>query len=196
MAAHFGAILYRENESQNLTRIEGVKDFVLGHLTDVVELLGLPTLGARVLDVGTGSGVPGLLAAALCHASNKELGTPGGRIWFLTEAEKTKAEYLERAKQELGLDRVTVFSKRAEEVANLAKPDTIMARAVGTADKIAGWVSNCSTWNNLILFKSRGWEKEWSDAQKTRFGKKLTIIHTHEYSCGEKSRRLVTLKRK
>ncbi|NDF13787.1 hypothetical protein EB061_00470 [bacterium] len=188
VAARFGSILYRENAAQNLTRIEGPREFVEGHLMDVIELLGLPTLGSRIMDIGTGSGVPGLLAAALSAQSDK--------IWFLTESEKNKAEYLQRAKEELGLGRVSIFHKRAESVVGIVRPDTVMARAVGTVDKLSGWIANCSTWNKLILFKSRGWEKEWRDAQKTRFGKKLTIIHQHEYSCGGKSRRLVTLKRK
>ena len=188
LAARFGEILYRENENQNLTRIVGTDEFVDGHLVDVLELLSLPTLGKRILDIGTGSGVPGLLAAAISSHAD--------RIWFLTESEGKKADYLMRAKEELNLSRVSVFSKRAEEVTSLVNPDTIIARAVGTADKLASWVWNCSTWNNLILFKSRGWEQEWADAQLTRFGKKLTVIHTHDYSSKGKTRLLVTLKRK
>jgi 16S rRNA (guanine527-N7)-methyltransferase len=188
IASRFAHILHRENEKQNLTRILGPKEFVEGHLRDVVELLGAPTLGRRILDVGSGSGVPGLLAAALCQDSD--------RVWFLTESEKQKADYLTRAAEELGLSRVSVLSKRAEEMIEVLKPDTVIARAVGTVDKIAGWIWNCSTWNSLILFKSRGWEKEWEEAQLSRFGKKLTVIHTHEYSSGEKERLLITLKRK
>lgn len=187
-ASRFGAALYQENQIQNLTRIQGAEEFVNGHLIDVIELLALPTLGERVLDIGTGSGVPGLLGAALSVKTT--------RVWFLTESERNKADFLERTKAELGLERVTVFPKRAEEVAEICRPDTIIARAVGTVDKLAGWVWNCSTWNNLILFKSRGWEDEWKEAQKTRFGKKLTIIHTHDYSSNGKTRTLVTLKRK
>jgi 16S rRNA (guanine527-N7)-methyltransferase len=188
MAAKFGEILYQENKSQNLTRIVGVGEFVDGHLIDVIEALSLPTLGQRVLDIGSGSGVPGLLAAAVGFEQN--------RVWFLTDSEKSKAEYLNTAKERLGLSRVSIFAKRAEAVIDLVKPDTVIARAVGTVDKIAAWIWDCSTWNNLILFKSRGWEAEWEEAKKTRFGKKLTVSHTHEYSTEGKTRILVTLKRK
>ena len=188
LASQFADILYRENKEQNLTRIEGPEEFVDGHLADVVELLSLSTLGKRVLDIGTGSGVPGLLAAALSQQQE--------RVWFLTESEGKKAEYLERARLEMGLSRVSVLAKRAEEAVNLARPDTVIARAVGTVEKLAAWIWDCSTWNNLILFKSRGWEKEWADAQQTRLGKKLTVIHTHDYSSNGRTRILVTLKRK
>ena len=92
--------------------------------------------------------------------------------------------------------RVTVLGKRVENIIEVVKPDTVMARAVGTVDKIAAWIWNCSTWNNLVLFKSRGWEQEWDEAQKTRFGKKLTVIHIHDYSTEGRVRTLITLKRK
>ncbi|NDG84520.1 MAG: hypothetical protein EBX52_05695 [Proteobacteria bacterium] len=187
-AAQFASILHRENEKQNLTRILGPSEFVDGHLIDVVELLKLEQLGERVLDVGSGSGVPGLLASALS--------IPAKRFWFLAESEKGKAEYLEAAKIELALDRTAVFHRRAEAVVELVRPDTVIARAVGAVDKIAAWIWNCSTWNTLILFKSRGWEKEWSEARLSKFGKKLTISHVHDYSSPDRSRLLVILKRK
>jgi 16S rRNA (guanine(527)-N(7))-methyltransferase RsmG len=188
MAAEFAHILHRENETQNLTRILGVSEFVDGHLLDVIELFKVPTLGKRVLDIGSGSGVPGLLAAAIDLNKDRE--------WFLSDSERSKAEYLAKSGEEMELERVSIFARRADEVLEYSKPDTVVARAVGNVEKLAGWISNCSTWNNLILFKSRGWEEEWADAQQTRFGKKLTVTHTHEYSSGDKYRVLVSLKRK
>ncbi len=187
-AAHFAEILHRENESQNLTRILGAEEFVSGHLVDVLELLKVPQLGKRVLDIGTGSGVPGLLASAISRDSD--------RVWFLTDSEKGKAEYLERAKGELGVQRASVFHKRAEEIAPITRPDTVIARAVGTVDKIAAWIWECSTWNTLILFKSRGWEAEWAEARTTKYGKKLTVTHIHDYSTSDRCRLIVVLSRK
>lgn len=187
-ASRFAEILYRENQSQNLTRIEGVEEFIEGHLIDVVELLGVPTLGLRIMDLGSGSGVPGLLSGAIC--ANQQ------RSWHLVESESHKAAYLDNSSKELGLKNTFVYGERGESAILDIKPDTVIARAVGTVDKIAGWIWNCSTWNNLILFKSKGWEREWGEAQKTRFGKKLTITHTHDYSTNHRTRLLVTLKRK
>ena len=187
-AARFAVILERENQSQNLTRIMGITSFVQGHLLDVVELCHVEQLGARVLDIGSGSGVPGLLAAAIDLSPT--------RLWYLTDSEKSKAEYLKNAATELGLSRVIVMEKRAEEVIDLIKPDTVIARAVGKVEKIFQWIMDCSTWNNLVLFKSIGWKEEWIAAQQTRFGKKLTITQAIEYSSEEKYRVLVNLMRK
>jgi len=187
-AAQFAEILHRENEVQNLTRILGVEDFIDGHLIDVLKLLKMDTLGTQVLDIGSGCGVPGLLAAAIDQNDVRE--------WFLCDSEKQKAEFLTNSAHELGLSRVFVSSSRVEFIINDIEPDTIIARAVGTVDKIAAWISNCSTWNNLILFKSKGWPEEWKEAQLNKFGKKLTITHTNEYSSGDKYRILVNLKKK
>jgi 16S rRNA (guanine527-N7)-methyltransferase len=186
-AALFAHILHRENENQNLTRILGVGEFVQGHLIDVVELLKLPTLGTDVADIGSGSGVPGLLAAAVDLHPN--------RMWYLVESEIGKAEFLSLAIEEMKLSNAEVIHARAEEAVKSIGPDTIVARAVGTVEKIAGWISNCSTWNNLILFKSRGWQDEWLLSQQSRFGRKLTITHSADYSNSERTRILISLSR-
>ena len=187
-AAQFAEILHRENEIQNLTRILGVEEFIDGHLFDVLELLKLQMLGEVVLDIGSGCGVPGLLAAAIDTSSTRE--------WFLCDSEKQKAEFLSNTAKEMGLDRVSVSSSRVEAIIGDIEPDTVIARAVGTVDKIAAWISNCSTWNNLLLFKSKSWPEEWKEAQLSRFGKKLTVTHTQEYSSGDKYRILINLKKK
>ena len=187
-ASQFAVLLHRENEIQNLTRILGVKDFVHGHLHDVVELFSLSSLGERVVDLGSGSGVPGLLAAAIDLNPQRK--------WILVESETNKARFLSEAALTLQLNNVLVVPKRIEIIIQSLEPDTVVARAVGTVEKIAGWISNCSTWNNLILFKSKGWKEEWLAAETSKFGKKLTIIHVHEYSSQNKFRLLITLKRK
>lgn len=182
----FAGLLYAENERQNLTRIEGVEEFVDGHLIDVLKLFQMNALGNRVCDIGSGSGVPGLLAACIDEFP---------REWLLVESEAHKAEYLLATAAVLGLKRVQVYSARIESAVTEIAPDTIIARAVGPVDRIAAWIWHCSTWNNLILFKSRGWEAEWERARMTKFGKKLTVTQTHEYSINDKYRVLVKLTR-
>jgi 16S rRNA (guanine(527)-N(7))-methyltransferase RsmG len=186
-ASLFAHILHRENETQNLTRILGVGEFIEGHLKDVLSLLAAPTLGVEVMDIGSGSGVPGLLAAAIDLNPD--------RLWQLVESEINKANYLTESTQEMGLENVVVAHMRAEEAIRELEPDTVVARAVGTVEKISSWIWNCSTWNNLILFKSRGWEEEWKNAQTNRFGKKLTVTHTDDYSNSERTRYLISLSR-
>lgn len=185
-AALFAEFLYLENSSQNLTRIPEA-EFVEGHLRDVLELLSLPSLGKVVLDVGSGGGVPGLLAAMIDEDPE--------RMWLLSESEHHKCEYLARGIEKFRLKNTMLVAGRIEGHAKEIRPDTIIARAVGTVDKIAGWVWDCSTWNNLLLLKSIGWKDEWEKAKTTRFGKKLTVTHEHDYRVGDKFRNVITLKR-
>lgn len=187
-AVLFAELLYEENEIQNLTRIVGVEEFFYGHLLDVLELLRAPGLGNKVLDLGSGCGVPGLLAAAIDLNQN--------RTWILVDSESNKAAFLIKTTLQMKLDRVLVFHDRVEDVIMDISPDTVIARAVGTVEKISNWIWNCSTWNNLILFKSVGWDNEWKEASLSRFGKKLTVTHVREYPAKDKQRKLITLKRK
>ncbi len=187
-ASFFAEILHRENEIQNLTRILGVEEFIDGHLIDVIHLFEMNLLSSRVLDLGSGCGVPGLLAAAIDLDQSRE--------WALCDSEKQKCEFLFATAKELGLNQVSVYSGRVESFINQIKPTTVISRAVGTVDKIAAWILNCSTWNNLILFKSKGWEEEWKNAQLNKNGKKLTVTQIKEYSSKEKYRILVNLIKK
>jgi 16S rRNA (guanine(527)-N(7))-methyltransferase RsmG len=192
-AGLFAEILHHENQLQNLTRIIGPESFYDGHMVDVLQLFHVEQslkwqLGPIVMDLGSGCGVPGLLAAAIDESETRK--------WLLVESETKKAEYLKRASDELQLSNVGVIPKRAEEIVRHAKVDTVIARAVGTIDKIAAWVWDCSTWNNIILFKSKGWAEEWNEAQKTKYGKKLTVTAVHEYSSVDKYRVLVNLRKK
>src|SRR5271156_4525490 len=61
----FYRLLLAENEIQNLTRLTSPKDFVEGHVLDVKALLKSGLLSFPAMDLGSGCGVPGLLAAAV-----------------------------------------------------------------------------------------------------------------------------------
>jgi 16S rRNA (guanine527-N7)-methyltransferase len=83
----FYSALLRENEIQNLTRLTAPQDFLEGHLLDARALLESGLVSFPAMDLGSGCGVPGLLAAVL---------TDQGK-WVLAESEGRKAEFLEGA---------------------------------------------------------------------------------------------------
>ena len=55
--------LWAWNEKLNLTRHTDVETFVARDVVDTIELSKIVDSGERVLDVGSGGGVPGLLLA-------------------------------------------------------------------------------------------------------------------------------------
>jgi len=183
----FREILLDENTRQNLTRLTTPEQFLEGHVLDCLELAKLGRLG-KLMDLGSGGGVPGLLCAVMDNPNH----------WILTESEGKKAEFLKAATEQLELgSRVGVFAGRAEEYLKLGSVDGIVARAVGPVGRIYRWIQGCSTWNKLILLKGPGWEDEWKEFQLTGDRKKLRIESDHHYAVGAemKQRRIVTLLR-
>lgn len=122
----FGRRLVEANERLNLTRITGDEELVEKHVVDA--LLALPHLpdAGRLVDVGSGGGVPGLVLA---------IARPGLEV-VLVEATAKKAAFLAEAAAGLGLDRVRVVAQRAETAGRdpglRDAADAATARAVGS----------------------------------------------------------------
>ncbi len=183
----FRELVVKESKTQNLTRLLSPEEFLEGHVRDVRELLAQDLLDWPVLDLGSGVGVPGLLAALVREGA-----------WILCESEKKKADFLYRAAKQSGLvDRVQVVPDRAEAYLKNASVRSIVARAVGPVERIYGWIRSCSTWNNLVLLKGPAWEREWSDFQKGKFRQELQIAKSFTYELGadRKPRIIVRLNR-
>jgi 16S rRNA (guanine527-N7)-methyltransferase len=151
-------VLVAENNIQNLTRLVSTQDFISGHLQDCVEVLPFLDKYQSIMDLGSGAGVPGLICAIL---------RPETRF-ILAESEKNKADFLERTISELGLQNVESFYGRGEDYLKDRSVDAVISRAVGDVGKIYGWISRCSTWNTLILFKGPSGPKSGQSSKKKR----------------------------
>lgn len=182
----FYGLLAQENEVQNLTRLTSPRAFLEGHVLDVKALLQSSLVSMPAMDLGSGCGVPGLLAAAI-----------SGDPWVLAESEGRKAAFLERAVESLGLSQVQVFSGRGEDFLKNGVAGTVVARAVGPVERIYAWLRNCSTWNTLVLMKGPGWEEEFKSFRKTKYKNELEIDAEYNYCVGTppKSLRIVRLVR-
>lgn len=105
------------------------------HLLNCAAIAELVPSGARVVDVGSGAGLPGLVLA---------LGRPDTSI-ALVEPLARRAAFLGEVVGRLGLaESVTVVRARAEEVAAQPPPgfglaDIVTARAVAPLDRLTAW---------------------------------------------------------
>jgi 16S rRNA (guanine527-N7)-methyltransferase len=117
--AAFVRLLLRWNRVHNLTGVRGAAELVDRHLVESLALR--PHLrGARVADVGSGGGLPGLPLAI----------TEPDRAFTLIESRAKRVHFLRHAIAELGLRNSDVAHGRAEHL-RVAQPfDTVLARAV------------------------------------------------------------------
>jgi len=134
---------YRElvnwNQHFNLTAITDREGVLVRHFLDSLSCLkALPqadlAAGARVIDVGTGAGFPGLPLKIIC---------PAMRLTLL-EATGKKVTYLEHVVNALGLAGVKVIHGRAEELGRDAthreRYDWALARAVADMPALAEYL--------------------------------------------------------
>ena len=163
--------LWRWNEQLNLTRHTTLEKFVTRDVMDSWELAKLLGKRTRVLDIGTGGGVPGLILA-ICR--------PDLRI-SVCESVQKKAKVVEAMVMELNLP-VSVYACRAEEVLDLQTFDVLVARGVAALAKILRWVEpHWGAFEQLLLIKGRRWVEERGEARHLGLLSKLELRKAAEY---------------
>lgn len=118
------ALLVQWNKAFNLTAIRDPEEMLVKHVLDSLSIA--PFVTARVADIGTGAGLPGIPLA---------LNNPALRV-SLVETVGKKARFLREAVRHLGLDQVTVHACRAEEMPGSGQYDQLTARALDTPSGI------------------------------------------------------------
>ena len=117
--------LQRWNRRFNLTAIRDRDAMVTAHIDD--SLAARPMLrGARILDVGTGAGFPGLPLAIV----------EPERQFVLVDSNNRKIQFVQHVAGLLGLLNVTAVRARTEDYAPGDRFDTVIARAVATLAKL------------------------------------------------------------
>ncbi|WP_026877984.1 16S rRNA (guanine(527)-N(7))-methyltransferase RsmG [Jiangella gansuensis] len=99
------------------------------HILNSAVLAELIETDARVADVGSGAGLPGIPIA---------IARPDLEV-VLVEPLLRRSEFLAEAVEQLGLASVTVLRSRAEDVAPGGRFDVVVARAVAPMERLAGW---------------------------------------------------------
>ena len=115
------ALLQKWNKVHNLISRKESDNLVVRHLLD--SLVALPYIkGSRIVDVGSGAGLPGIPLAIACPQCH----------FTLLDCNSKKARFRNQAIIELGLKNVTVVDARAEEYRPDQGFDSVISRAFAT----------------------------------------------------------------
>lgn len=137
------ALLEKWNKVYNLTAIRNRNDMVTHHLLD--SLAVLPYLsGNRVIDVGTGAGLPGLPLAIM----NPQ------RHFVLLDSNGKKIRFINQAVADLGLKNVEPVQCRIEDYQPGECFNTVTARAYATIATILEGVADfCCIGGQVLAMK-------------------------------------------
>ncbi len=158
----FAEMLIETNKSFNLTAIKEPDDVTVKHFADclaIFKYVNIPE-NARIIDVGTGAGFPGLVLK-LCR--------PDINMTFL-DSTKKKLGFIENVLNECGVKGETLHM-RAEEAAQLSKYreqfDFATARAVAALPVLSEYcLPFVKQGGSFISMKSAESDEEMKDAKK------------------------------
>lgn len=112
-------LLLKWNKVYSLTAITNPDQIKVLHILDGAGIVPFMPETGRVLDVGSGMGVPGVIIAILC---------PGLRV-TLIDSNAKKVAFLRQVKIELNLANLEVINKRVEDFQPIDNYDIITSRA-------------------------------------------------------------------
>jgi len=153
------------NERLNLTRHTTYRKFVTRDLVDSLVFAEFLNPKEKILDVGTGGGVPGVvlaivrpdLSVSLCESVGKRA--------------RAVAEIVGR----LGLN-VPVYESRVEDVVSQWAFNTLVVRAVARLTKLLRWFEpHWARFDRLLILKGPAWSEERAQARHDGLLAKLAL---------------------
>lgn len=118
-------LLARWNRAYNLTAVDDPAVMVDRHLLDSLSIL--PWLrGKRIMDAGTGAGLPGVPLAVAC----------ADRHFILVDSNGKKIRFLRQVRRELELDNIEPLQARVEALELESAPDEIVVRALAPLPRL------------------------------------------------------------
>jgi 16S rRNA (guanine527-N7)-methyltransferase len=172
--ALFLAELLRTNEVTNLTAVRDADQAWTRHLADSLELA--PELGAlapaRVVDLGTGGGLPGIpLAIAFPEVH-----------FLLVDSREKKIEFVAAAATAVGTSNVRALAARAEDLGALRSPereahDVVVSRALAPLNVLVELATPLlRVGGTLLAVKGEKWPVEVQEAGKALVTLGLSVV--------------------
>ncbi|AYR26859.1 16S rRNA (guanine(527)-N(7))-methyltransferase RsmG [Herbaspirillum rubrisubalbicans] len=134
----YQALLAKWNKVYNLTALRDPAQMVTHHLLDSLAAVSAFAGAQRVLDVGAGGGLPGIVLAIWAAQAQPQM-----KITLVDTVQK-KTAFLNQVKAQLQLGNVTVLHARVEQLPVEQQYDVITSRAFAE-------LKDFITWSNHLL---------------------------------------------
>jgi 16S rRNA (guanine527-N7)-methyltransferase len=157
----FIALIEKWNKAYNLTAIRKKEEMVGLHLLDSLAIL--PYLhGNRIIDIGTGAGLPGIPLAICCPE----------REFTLLDCNAKKTRFVQQAVLELKLKNVTVCHQRVEDYQPIEGFSSILTRAFASLPDIIALTAHLLAADGVLL----AMKGQQAEAEAAQTATKTTII--------------------
>ena len=121
-------MLQKWNKAYNLTAIRDVEQMIHLHILDSLAVLPFIT-GQKIIDVGTGPGLPGMILA-ICLPQKQ---------FTLLDSNGKKTRFLTQVAMELGITNVVVANERVEQHPHQGEYDHVVSRAFASLVDMINW---------------------------------------------------------
>jgi 16S rRNA (guanine527-N7)-methyltransferase len=139
------------NRAYNLVATATARDMVTIHLLDSLSI-GAHLQGARVADVGSGAGLPGIPLALVYP----------GRAFTLVESRRKRVTFLRHIQRRLNLENVRIVHTRVEDYREGAGAfDSVLSRAFARLEDMLALCGRlCAPGGHLLAMKGRAPKQE------------------------------------
>jgi len=167
-------LLWSWNEKINLTRHTDFEKFVSRDVVDSLALAEFLLTGERILDVGTGGGVPGIILAIVRPDLKVELCDSTGK----------KARVVAEIVKSLKLD-IPVWHSKAEDLFPKRKYTTLTVRAVSKMPKLLElFAPHWHSFERILMLKGPNWVAERGESRHYGYMTKLSLRVLKSYPMG------------
>ena len=185
-------LVLETNRHFNLTAITEEKEFIEKNILD--SLTGLDSFedGKRIMDLGSGAGLPGIVLGI--YLENSDI--------VLVDSLKKRVDFLERTAKALGLANVTAVHERAEELSRdpsfRESFDFVTARAVARMNTLLEYtIPFLKVGGKLVLYKASRADEEVREAENALNVLGAKVIRTNRLSLpfSDDERNLITVEK-